>query len=181
MALPNAEFGSVYGRAIDAPVERVWEVLFDLRWSDLTLSKGLVRARYPWRRPVALSGRLVEPPSPGAPIHSDAPRCSTSGFVSRPWQANPGRGPAMSGLEELRAFREPGWLKLGMDMQLTELPGRRTYLQTVTLCEPTDETARNRFRAYWTVIKPFSGLIRLDVLAATARRAISPSLVRLGG
>ncbi len=179
-ALPDAEYGSCFGRAIAAPPGRVWEALFDLRVSDLTVSKPLILARYPWRR-LSKYPRLTDPGGVADPIHADPPRSACSGFVSRVWEPTQQRGPQFAGLDELRAFSEPGWLKLGMDMQLTELPGHRTYLQVATLCEPTDDVARARFRPYWAFIQPFSALIRLDLLAAVARRAAAARPVSLVG
>jgi hypothetical protein len=58
-----------------------------------------------------------------------------------------------------------------MDFRLHPLPGERTRLETTTRCEPTDDDARRRFARYWGLIRPFSGLIRLDLLRAVARHS----------
>jgi len=62
-----------------------------------------------------------------------------------------------------------------MDFRLTPLPGGRTHLETTTRSDGTDDVARRPFRSYWTVIAPFSGLLRRDILRAVARRAERPS------
>ena len=59
---------------------------------------------------------------------------------------------------------------MGMDFSLHPLPGERTRLATSTLCEPIDKDARRHFARYWRAIPPFSGLIRMDMLRAVARR-----------
>jgi len=77
----------------------------------------------------------------------------------------------VTSLEQLRAFDDGGWLKYGMEWVLSPVAGERTLVETVTLCEATDPAARRRFGAYWGLIRPFSGLVRRDILAALARRA----------
>jgi hypothetical protein len=51
-----------------------------------------------------------------------------------------------------------------MEWVLTALPGDRTLVETATICEATDARAQRRFSVYWTVIRPFSGLIRRDIM-----------------
>lgn len=60
-------------------------------------------------------------------------------------------------IEHVRAFTEPGWLKYGMEWVLHPLDDGRTLVETRTLSEPTDASARRRFTAYWTLIRVGSG------------------------
>ncbi|KAB1654520.1 hypothetical protein F8O01_13230 [Pseudoclavibacter chungangensis] len=60
-----------------------------------------------------------------------------------------------------------------MEWRLHELDEHRTFVETVTLCEPTDERARRRFALYWGVIRIGSGIIRHDRLRAVERRALA--------
>ena len=85
----------------------------------------------------------------------------------------------MASLDDLRDFDEPGWLKFGMEWTLSPLAGGRTLVETVTLCEATDERSRRRFSAYWALIRPFSGLIRRELLGVVAR-AVSEGPGRSG-
>lgn len=48
---------------------------------------------------------------------------------------------------------------------------REGVLSTETRVWLTDARARRRFRAYWLVVRPFSGLVRRSWLAAARRRA----------
>ena len=48
------------------------------------------------------------------------------------------------------------------------LPGR---LVTETRIHVPDPASRKKFARYWLVVRPFSGLIRMLVLAAAKRRA----------
>lgn len=172
-ALPAATFREEHHRIVDAPVQSCWDVLHDLRWSELTITRPLYAVRTLGRAegsPLDPARRIVEAPSPGAPVHEEPPTYSTSGMIGRPWR-NAARGPAVDGLAALAGFAESGWLKYGMDWSLTDLGDGRTLVETRTLCEATDASARRAFPAYWALIRPFSGLIRVDVLAALARRA----------
>ena len=49
--------------------------------------------------------------------------------------------------------------------------GGDTLLSTETRILCTDAASRRRFRRYWRVIRPFSGLIRIALLRAIAREA----------
>lgn len=161
----------MHSRVIDAAPERVWAALHELRWGDLRAAISLMAIRG-IGSVKGLDRRLVEPPSPAAPLFEAAPSLSVSGMIGRPWQPKPAIGPELSSLAQLRAFDEPGWLKYGMEWVLVPLPGERTFVETATICEATDTTARRRFAAYWTVIRAFSGAIRWDILAALARPRI---------
>jgi hypothetical protein len=172
-ALPAAQFAERHSRVLDAAPEQVWDVLHAVRWRDLTLTKPLVWVRL---GPSLQRGRsrMVDV-GPGAPIHEDPPRTMSSGFVARPWKPVPEMGPAMPDLDALQAFAEPGWLKVGMEWVLSPVAGGRTLVETTTLCEATDDVARRRFAAYWLVVRPFSGLVRRDLLHVLARAVRDPA------
>jgi len=176
-ALPHAQFGEHHARVVDADPDRVWSALHEVRWGDLRLTRPLMAVRLGWRR-TAGAPRMVDA-GPGAPIHRDPPRTMSSGLVGQPWHAVPRMGPAMASLDDLRDFDEPGWLKFGMEWTLSPLAGGRTLVETVTLCAATDEHSRRRFSAYWTLIRPFSGLIRRELLGVVAR-AVSEEPGRSG-
>ena len=167
-ALPGAQFASWHARVIAAPPPATWAALQSLRWSDLRLTLPLMAARG-LGRAQDTHRRLTEPPSPMAPLEQDPPHALSSGMIGRPWTPRPVPGPAVASLAELAAFDEPGWLKYGMEVVLSPLPGGRTFLETATVCEATDEAARRRFALYWTAIRTFSGAIRRDDLAAVDR------------
>ena len=168
-ALPNAQFAEWHSRVLGATPERAWDALHELRWTDLRLTRPLMTIRM-GAATRSLNRRLVEAPSPAAPVHEDPPHASVSGMIGKPWRIRPIVGPAMTGLDQLREFNEPGWLKFGMEWVLTPLPGGRTFVETATLCEATDAGARRRFAAYWALIRVFSGFIRRDILASMERK-----------
>jgi hypothetical protein len=62
----------------------------------------------------------------------------------------------------------PGYLK-GVYAMWVEPDGAGSLLRTETRVFVTSESAARRFKPYWTLIEPFSGLIRRDWLAAGRR------------
>jgi hypothetical protein len=91
------------------------------------------------------------------------------GTVGRFWRA---RG-------ELRAtsparFRDrapPGTAKAAWNFAVSRCADGATELRTETRVLCADVATRRRFRAYWTLIAPFSGLIRRELLAAVRSAA----------
>jgi hypothetical protein len=74
-------------------------------------------------------------------------------------------------------FREPapaGTAKAAWNFAVRRYSDGVTELRTETRVLCTDVAARRRFRAYWTLIRPFSGLIRREMLAAVRSAAETP-------
>jgi len=82
--------------------------------------------------------------------------------VGKPWLV---RGSMLKG-ENFADFDEPGYAKMAMDLRYID--GR---LVTETRVFLTSRDARRAFRAYWLVIRPFSGLTRRSWLRAAKRSA----------
>ena len=70
-----------------------------------------------------------------------------------------------------RACQKPGVAKLAMMFSAEPAAPGRCHLITETRIWCTDVPARRRFRAYWYLIRPASGLIRREMLRLTKRRA----------
>ena len=87
-------------------------------------------------------------------------------LVGKPWSA----GGSLRHVEDFVAFAEPGYAKLAMDLRAVP-DGEGARLETETRIHLTDASARRRFKAYWLVIRPFSGLVRRAWLRAAKRRA----------
>jgi hypothetical protein len=92
------------------------------------------------------------------------------GTVGRFWRAGGETRPITPG-----RFREPtppGTAKAAWSFAVGRVPGG-TELRTETRVLCADLAARRRFRAYWLLIRPFSGLIRREMLAAVRSAAES--------
>ena len=73
--------------------------------------------------------------------------------------------------DDFAGFDEPGWAKAVWGFRITPLDATTTLLRTETRVHCTDPASRRRFRAYWTLIRPFSGLVRRIALAGIRRDA----------
>ncbi len=169
-ALPGVSFSEAHSLDIEASAEVVWAALTSLEWNDLRVTAPLMLLRGMRRTPAAGRQRVLEH-GPATLMCLESPKYAATAAIGRPWKLIPEFGPKTTELHDIAGFREPGWLKYGMDFTLEELPTGHTRITTTTLCEPTDELARRQFRRYWLLIRPFSGLIRRDMLRAIARRA----------
>jgi hypothetical protein len=87
------------------------------------------------------------------------------GLVGRFWTAAGGTC-RLSSADEFRSFEQSGYAKAVWNFSLVEEGGDATRLATETRVRCLDDGSRSLFRLYWSVIAPFSGLIRREVLRA---------------
>lgn len=73
--------------------------------------------------------------------------------------------------EGFRSFKEQGYAKAAWNFSLNEKPDGSVLLETETRVYCLDQSSRRRFRLYWLLVGPFSGLIRREVLQAVKRSA----------
>jgi hypothetical protein len=116
-----------------------------------------------------LTSRLLED-GPVPVLAADPPRSLVGGAVMQPWRPLGGAEPPALDAAALRAFAEPGWVKVGLDFVL-RADGEVTTLTTETRVLATDRRTRVVFGAYWALIRAGSGLIRRDLLRAAAAKA----------
>ena len=93
------------------------------------------------------------------------------GTVGRFWRAGGETRPSSPAL-----FREPsppGTAKAAWSFAVGRRPGGGVELRTETRVLCSDAASRRRFRAFWLLIRPFSGLIRREMLAAVRSAAES--------
>ena len=70
---------------------------------------------------------------------------------------------------DFRDFQRPGYARAAWNFSLSGMEDGATRLATETRVQCTDSTSRRRFRLYWTVVGPFSGLIRREILRSIKR------------
>ena len=92
------------------------------------------------------------------------------GTVGRFWQPRATHAEFRDG-DAFIAFDTPGWAKAAMNFSASDAGRGRTRLSTETRIVATDRSARLRFGAYWLIVRPGSGLIRLMWLRAVRKRA----------
>jgi len=158
--LPRWDFRERHAVRVAASPERVFAAVRAVTAAEMPVARALMRAR--GMRAAAQRPVLAEAMR-AFTVLADVPgRELVIGAVGRPWQLRGGQRPDA----DFRAFDEPGYAKMAMDFRFDG-----TRLTTETRVLLTDAAARRRFRAYWLLIRPFSGLIRRAWLRAIKRRA----------
>jgi hypothetical protein len=162
---------------IEAPPERVYAAVREMDLSGSRLIRGLFLLR---GLPALLTGRSRE----GSPLGVTLEGLLRSGFVllgERPGEelllGLVGRFWTVTGdLQRLdadgfRRFERHGFAKAAWNFHLAPAAEGKTRLSTETRVLCTDEESRRRFRRYWLLIRPFSGLIRRIMLREIRRSA----------
>lgn len=70
-----------------------------------------------------------------------------------------------------RLFEKPGYAKAAWSFHLTPQPEGYVHLITETRVHCTDADSLRRFRRYWRLVGPFSGLVRKEILRVIKRAA----------
>lgn len=95
------------------------------------------------------------------------------GLAGRFW--TPSGGVIRLTAEEFAAFGRPGFALATWNFALRETARGNTILSTETRVLCTDPNSRRWFRVYWTLVGPFSGLIRREALRLIKQSAESTS------
>jgi hypothetical protein len=179
--LPHADFAERHALRIHAPPERAYAAA---RRLDLSGSP-LVRALFALRSlPGFFSGKGL-PGGGGLGTTMDrllrngfvllderAPHEFVLGLVGRFW--TPTGGIERIDAAEFGVFDRPGMAVAAWNF--TVLPtDEGSLVATETRVRCTDDAARRSFGRYWRVVKPFSGVIRMEALRAIRRTAESSS------
>jgi len=164
--LPFWDVRECHHLAVAAPANRAFDVLRNLDVHRSQIVHALFRLR---ELPFRFRHRgAAQPPhrslledalSAGWVVLDELPGQQLAvGSVTKPWE------PLVTfrGLPgpELRAFREPGFVKIGWGIAVRPAGPDSSVLGTETRVLATDDRSRRRFQRYWFFFGPFIGLIR---------------------
>ena len=168
--LPTYDVVERHQIGIHAPLERVYDAVRDLdlscsraiRW--LFLLRGLPALwhsshRGDERLGLTLDGLLR---SGFILLGEKPPQELLLGLVGRFWR--PSGDIQRLGVGGFRSFNRPGYAKVAWNFSLSEQEGGTTLLSTETRVLCLDAASRRRLSLYWVFIRPFSGLIRREML-----------------
>ncbi len=156
-ALPEFHHRERHSIEVDAPPERALSAAKETRVEEIPVVRLLFGLRGLRRAP---SGSLWDAMT-ATSFRRDGD--DTLVAVGKPWLPRGGMRP---GVDDFAAFAEPGYAKMAVDLRFVD-----GLLATETRVFLTSADARRRFRAYWLVVRPFSGLTRRLWLRAAKRRA----------
>lgn len=167
-APPAAVFAAV--RRADLARGPLTRTLFLLRALPGLVGRPRETARRFLRRGGAARATLDALASAGFVVLAEDPgREIVLGTIGRFWTATGGMRPFEAA--EFARFDEPGWAKAAWSFRVEPAAGGTATLSTETRVLCTDPTSRRIFRRYWWVVRPFSGLIRIEMLRAIRRDA----------
>lgn len=145
---------------------------------DAVINTALSLREAPARLVAALGwGNAPDPPprfglGDFVPLGRQGDQALAYGLAGRFWEPDYGLQP-LADAEAFRAYDDPDAAKLLLGFVVRREGRSRTHstLTALTRAACVDEAARRRLAAYWTVIRPMSGLIRRRILADIRRRA----------
>ena len=82
------------------------------------------------------------------------------GQVGRPWKAAGATAGPVAAPGEFATYDKPGYAKVALSLRVDPRGTTSSILTMETRVALTDAASLRRFRRYWMVIGPFSGLIR---------------------
>lgn len=177
--LPHPDFAERHALRVHAPPERAYQAARRLDMSGSVLVRSLFALR---SLPALFTGkggrgekalgttmdRLLR--SGFVLLDERPPHEFVLGLVGRFW--TPAGGIERIHPAEFAVFDRPGMAVAAWNF--TILPtDEGSLVATETRVRCTDDAARRSFRRYWRVVRPFSGMIRMEALRAIRRAAES--------
>lgn len=167
--LPEYQFSERHDILINNACPQVYEHLHSLDLHNATVIRWLFRLRGLPSSALTLEGlRKI-----GFAVLGEIPDLEiVLGLIGRFWTL---RGDLQkTDSETFKAFDRPGFAKAVWNFSLHPQSGRGTRLVTETRIQCLDPESRRRFRWYWLVVGPFSGMLREQVLRSLKRQAETP-------
>lgn len=175
--LPEYHVRSAHQTLVHADVATTYRALSAASFTDSRLVRVLLRLRS--------LGRPLPPRPPDSSFLSDLKRGGflqlalepeqemVFGIAGRFWLPRAERV-TLESVGEFAEFQTPGYAKAAWNITLQAVTPQTTKLctQTRILCFGSD--AKLRFRLYWGVVGPFSGLTRRALLAQVKHAAERP-------
>jgi hypothetical protein len=91
------------------------------------------------------------------------------GLIGQFWKVN-GKIQSCTA-DEFIPFHDPEFAKATWNFEIITHQQREVVLKTETRIYCKNEKARKKFKRYWFFIRPFSGLIRIEMLKSIKRKA----------
>jgi len=175
--LPNCGFRAAYQIRINAPRSVVYECLLRSDFSELWLTRLLMTFRTMKRMPRHRTPRDLRQrfQGTGFVIVEEVPEDEiVIGVAGRFWRPDGGRCMDLT-RSSFVEFARPGYAKVAWNFRLSaELPETEgTILSTETRIQCFGRAALWKFGVYWSLVGPFSGLIRKAILKQVKTKAES--------
>ena len=163
--LPEFDVASKYSIRIRATPDRIFQIL-QSGVPTGTVAKLLMMLR---RVPRIFAQRTSEEQPSFYKLKQSQGREIVVGIAGQFWKPVAKTVPINS-LEEFLHFQQNNYSKAALNVQITPTPDGLCILSTETRIQSFG-AAKEKFRSYWQVIKPFSGLIRKEMLRKIKKQA----------
>lgn len=167
--LPRFDICARYHRVIQAPIERVYTVTRHLDVRSSRAVNWLYRLRGLPESGLTLDGMMKL----GFVLLADKPSQEiVFGLIGRFWTLS-----AHIQRVSPRAFVKfdrPGFAKVAGNMAFTPVGNGKVRVSTETRVRCLDDKSRRYFRLYWSLIAPFSGIVRKEWLRLIKKQAETP-------
>lgn len=165
--LPEFHFSEKHSIQISGLPSRVSAQITDLNVSDSWIIRSLLALRGIPRR---TSTGIEESKKMGFVVLEHQPDQEiVLGLIGQFWRVS-GKLQRFTA-EEFTSYKHPDFAKAIWNFKIIPLGGNQLRLETETKIFCPDSTARKKFALYWFFIKPFSGLIRMEMLKIIKRKA----------
>ncbi|MBX2960950.1 MAG: hypothetical protein KF687_00480 [Cyclobacteriaceae bacterium] len=160
--LPRFDFASAHSIVVNAPVSEIYPTVRDLRINMSPVVYWLMKLRG-MSPPKYFSLQALEN-SRFVKLDEIQDREIILGIIGQPW--TPAGNLRIFQPNEFVSFTDPNFIKASWSFELVKISDNQTEVKTETrITCPTVKT-RRMFGFYWSLIKPFSGRIRKEMLNA---------------
>jgi hypothetical protein len=173
--LPTPDFSACYAIRINAPPSVVYQCILHSDFNDLWLVRLLMTIRtgklqHKNRVLRDLPARLQ---GTGFVILDDVPGEElVIGVAGKFWRSDGERCLDLTATDFV-GFSRPGWAKVAWNFRLRAASPKETVLSTETRIKCFGWAPLWKFRFYWSLVGPFSGLIRKAILKQVKTEAES--------
>ena len=180
--LPAYEFNEVHIVTVQAPPDRVYAAIHELRTGELSPLVNLMlslrnlpsRLLHKSRPSLADDQPFLQQLLSGGfiPLGETLDREVVFGMIGQFWKLTGGESPSIASPQQYLAFDDPRYAKVATNLLISDgtTPGV-VRLSTETRIHVFDPGTRRKFGFYWRLISLGSGFIRVLWLKAVKRRA----------
>ena len=173
LVLPKAQTLSHHEVRVQAPPELVWGAILSADMAGSSLSKFLLTLRgYGWRVRRGGGGALPERLERFGftRLRELTGQELVFGLAGQFWRPSGGLR-RLADEDAFAAFAEDGCVKAAWNLRIGGSDETSCDLSTETRIACFGDDARRKFQRYWSVVGPFSGMLRRSLLSGIRRRA----------
>lgn len=159
--LPKCDFSERHSILIKCTSQKAYETLKNINLSESTLIRFLF-----WLRGLK-SGNYQDLLKRFVLLYDEPGKEIVLGLIARPWTWNPGI--LQFSKEDFQSFNDPNLAKMVWNFTFEQQNENETLISTETRILCTDDASRKKFRIYWFFVRPFSGLVRIEILKLLRR------------